>query len=323
MPRRLARGAGAALPLTAALALAGAVPARAQVPDLSTLRGPRVTVHYAQRDSGRAARTLRILEAQPPLPALPPDVPDPVHVWLAPDEAAFQELAGGSVPEWGAGVAIPSLQALVMPAYVSPRSWIGSEAGVLRHEWAHLGLHAHLDGLRIPRWFDEGYAEWASGGFDATEAWRLRILLATGRLPPLDSLGLDWPRDRASASAAYLLSASAVVYLLENGGGERGMALFLDRWREDGSFEAALRRTYGVTSGQLEEDWRKWVKDRYGWLLVLSHSLAFWALLALALMLMALVRRRRNRAHMARLRAGDPPEMPAWWEEEGGERREP
>ena len=299
--------------------LAGAAPAPAQVPPLDVSEGRRVTVHHAPADSARAARTLRLLEGQAPLPALPPDVPDSVQVWLAPDEASFQALAGGGVPEWGAGVAIPSRRALVMPAYVSPRSWIGSEPGVLRHEWAHLGLHDHLEGLRVPRWLDEGYAEWASGGFDASEAWRLRVLLATGRAPPLDSLSLDWPRDRPSASAAYLLSASAVLYLIEAGGGERGLSLFFERWRASGSYEAALRRTYGVTSGQLEEDWKEWVKDRYGWLLVVSHSAAFWALLSLLLVLMSLVRRRRNRERMARLRAWEPPEAPAWWEGREGE----
>ncbi len=246
-----------------------------------------------------------------------------MDVYLAPDEAAFQALVGGELPEWGAGVAIPSRRALVIPAYVSPRSWVGSEPAVLRHEWAHLGLHDHLEGLQVPRWFDEGYAQWASSGFDAGEAWRLRLLLAMGRAPPLDSLSLSWPQDRASAEAAYLLAASAVVYLLEEGGGERGMRLFLDRWREAGSFDAALRLTYGVTPGQLEEDWKGWVEDRYGWLLVLSHSLAFWSLLGMVLVLMGLLRRRSNRERMARLRAGEPPEEPAWWMDDGGDEEAP
>jgi hypothetical protein len=232
---------------------------------------------------------------------------------LTHSSAAFDALTGGSVPEWRAGVAIPALSVLVVP--LEGRPLLDTEGRrVLRHEWAHLGLHQYLGELRVPRWFDEGFAQYASGGWDATEAWRLRILLALGRAPPLDSLALGWPRDRASAEVAYLLAASAVDYLLR-GGGDRGLALFLERWRDQGSFEVGLRATFGVTSGQLEEDWARWVKSRYGWFFVLTRSAVFWMLLALVLLVMARSRQARNRERLARLRAGEAPDSPAWWED--------
>jgi len=138
------------------------------------------------------------------------------------------------------------------------------------------------------------------------------VALALGRSPPLDSLVLGWPRDRASADLAYLLSATAVEYLVRESG-ERGLRLFLERWRSQGSFDAALRGVYGLTSGQFEEDWRGYVKRQYGWLFVVSHSSVFWLTLALALLVMVRIRRGRNREAMARLRAGEPPEEPAFW----------
>jgi hypothetical protein len=280
-----------------------------------------VEVRYADGDSLLARRVLDQLLTQPPLPALPPGVPRGASVWLAPDEATFVALAG-QLPDWSGGFAIPSRRMLVIPVYASGRSSVGSRAAVLRHEWAHLGLHEHLEGLRVPRWFDEGYARWAEGGFDASEAWRLRLLLALGRAPPLDSLSLVWPADRASAEAAYLLSASAVAYLLEESG-EQGIRALLERWRTTGSFEGALRATYGVTSGQLEEDWRRWVRRRFGWVLALTNSVLVWLLLGALVGALALIRRRRDRERMARLRAGEPEDRPAWWlegGEAGGER---
>ncbi len=201
---------------------------------------------------------------------------------------------------------------VVLPAYAAGRTRGWNEARVARHEWAHLGLHEYLEGLRVPRWFSEGYAEWASGGWDAAEGWRLRVAMAAGRAPALDSLALEWPADRASAQVAYMLSATAVEYLVA-AGGERGLALFLSRWREGGSFEAALRRTFGVTGGQLESDWGKYVRRRYGWLLFFSRSLVFWAFLGTLLAVLALVRRRRGRLRMARLRATELPDDPAFW----------
>jgi hypothetical protein len=134
-----------------------------------------------------------------------------------------------------------------------------------------------------------------------------------GGAPPLDSLSLTWPRDRAEAEGAYLLAASAVAYLLE-GSGERGLALLVARWRDTRSFDGALRTTFGVTQGQFEEDWRLHVKKRYGWLLVASRSAVFWMLLALVLLFMARARQERNRSRMARLRAGEVPDLPAYWE---------
>jgi hypothetical protein len=92
------------------------------------------------------------------------------------------------------------------------------------------------------------------------------------------------------------------------------LALFLARWRDGRSFDDALRATFGVTPGQFEEDWRRHVKKRYGWLFVASRSAVFWMLLALVLLFMARTRQERNRSRMARLRAGEAPDLPAYWE---------
>jgi hypothetical protein len=60
------------------------------------------------------------------------------------------------------------------------------------------------------------------------------------------------------------------------------------------------------------------VRRRYGWLLVLSHSMALWSALALLLLLLLRVRRRRDRERLARLRATEAAESPAYWAGEGG-----
>jgi hypothetical protein len=131
----------------------------------------------------------------------------------------------------------------------------------------------------------------------------------------MDSLTLGWPRDRQEARTAYLLAASAVTYLLEEGG-EDGLALFLDRWRSRRSFEGAFRETFGLTTSQFEEDWKRHVRRRYGWLFVLSHSAVFWLVLALVLLFMVRGRQRSNREKLARLRAGELPDQPAFWRED-------
>jgi hypothetical protein len=294
------------------VSLPGREAARVVAPE-DPLLADRVRIVHWPGGEGRAERTVRVLAHYAHLPGLPPEVPRRAIVYLAPDRERFDALTGGEVPHWGAGVAIPSLGRIVIPLFATPWGGRGEADRTIRHEWAHLGLHEHLSGLRIPRWFDEGYAQWASGGWDAASAWRLRIALAGGGAPPLDSLSLVWPRDRTSAELAYLLSASAVGYLAE-GSGPRGIAIFIERWRETGDFEGAFRRTFGITTGTFERQWIQHVKRRYGWLLVLSQSVVFWLLLGVALLVLFRIRRRRDREKLARLRAQEPPDLPAWWE---------
>lgn len=314
----------AGLPTPTALQVGPAPPASPMPDSLDGERYGRlsaadITVRFAPRDSLVAVRVLDFLRTLAPLPGLPPDVPRGVTVVLAHSAAALDQSIGGTVPEWRGGVAVPSRRLLVVPTREGTRPLDPEGRRVLLHEWAHLGLHGHLGDLRVPRWFDEGYAQWASAGFDATEAWRLRVMVAAGNTPPLDSLTLAWPRGRTEADAAYLLTASALTHLLGDSG-SRGLALFLGRWKEGRSFEAAFRETFGLTTSQFEEDWKRHVRDRYGWLFVLSHSAVFWLLLTLGLLVMVQFRKRYNRDRMARLRAGEEPERPAYWD---GEEPEP
>ena len=288
------------------------VPAAAQDDTTWTaLTGARVTVYHAPGGGALGERVLVFLETQPPLPAIAADAPSGVSAYLAPDAESFDRLTGGAVPDWSAGVAIPSLARIVIPVYAARSALQGEGVRVLRHEWAHIGLHQELGELRVPRWFDEGYAQWASS-WDRDQVWQLRLLLALGRAPPLDSLSLDWPRDATSARAAYLLSATAVEYLVSESG-ERSLALMLERWKAGGSLDRALRSTYGVTQGQLEEHWRAYVKKRYGWAIVVTQSMVLWSVIGVLLLLLLGVRRRRERERMARLRATEPSDSPPYW----------
>ncbi|HEX6749647.1 MAG TPA: hypothetical protein VF092_20315 [Longimicrobium sp.] len=238
-------------------------------------------------------------------------VPESTTIVLASTPAEFAAATGGDIPEWAGGVAIPGLRRIVLPEYPGARVRDEDAAVILRHEVAHLVLHDRLGDL-VPRWFDEGYAEVASGGWDVESGWQLRLSFLTGSTPPLDSLTLDWPRGAGEARFAYLLSATAVDYLRRRGG-DRGMQLLFDNWRREGSFEGALRTTFGITFGQLEDEWRRDVRSRYGWLAILSNAALIW-LAATALVLAAwLPRRRRNRAKLAQMDAEErmlPPVRP-------------
>lgn len=263
----------------------------------------------------------------------PPVLPDTIFegeprvvIYLARDEAAFDTLTESRAPDWGAGVAFPGTGKIVLPAFASRRGGEHGLGQVLLHELAHVALQRYVRPAQVPRWFSEGYATWSAGQFDSEAGWLLRLAFLTGRAPPLDSLVLGWPVGGMDARVAYLLSASAVTWLHENGG-DRAFAIFLERWRVSRHFEGSLRATYGLTLGQLEEYWAQDVRRRYGWLLFLAQSVVIWAIIAVMVLTMVIIRKRRNREKLERLRASEPPDDPAYWLEHatdlGGHKRDP
>lgn len=154
----------------------------------------------------------------------------------------------------------------------------------------------------MPRWFHEGYAQLASGSWNATDAWALRFAILQGRLESLESLSLDFARGRISADHAYLLSFTAVEFLYRLGG-TAGFARLLERWRELGDLDPALRRTYGLTLGQFERLWRRDVGRRFGWLLVVAQAAVFWTILTILLLVLGYWKKRRTRQKLEALEA--------------------
>ena len=161
------------------LGLAGAADLPGQDPPaagITRYEGGRFTV-FAFPAEARLARTLlAAAQAHDSFPGLP-RLGARVSVSLAPDERRFREWVGAGAPEWGAAIAFPAEQRIIMQGRDA-----GADAGdplvTLRHELAHLALREVL-GSSVPRWFDEGYASYAAG------EWGRDQVLAT-------SFGLVW-----------------------------------------------------------------------------------------------------------------------------------
>jgi hypothetical protein len=233
-----------------------------------------------------------------PLPGLGRGaVPESTTIVLAPTPRDFSAATGGGAPEWAGGIAIPDLRIIVLPTYPIPGVRPVDAAATLRHEGAHLGVAERLP-EPIPRCFTEGYAEVASGSWDVESGWTLRVAFMLGRAPRLDSLELEWPRSAGRARLAYLLSATMVDHLRRRTGDE-GFALLLRNWRREGTLDQAVRVTWGMTMGQLEDEWRKDVRRRYGWLSIAANVGLVWFAAMLLGFIALIPRRRRNRERIA------------------------
>jgi hypothetical protein len=161
--------------------------------------------------------------------------------------------------------------------------------GTLRHELAHLALHQAV-GVRVPLWFDEGYASWAAGEWDRLGVLELNLAVVRGAVPDLRGLDGALRGSATTADVAYALAVSAVTELARrNPTGSLGP--LLHRLSAGGDFEASVQATTGLTLPQFEHEWRRTLRERY--------SVATWLLAGggwgvLALFLWGLLRYRRK-----------------------------
>ena len=263
------------------------------------LDGGRFTVVAGPADGRLARSLLDAAQGQDRFPGLA--VPRArVLIAIAPDERTFRQWVGPAAPEWGAAVAFPDEQRLVMQG-----GWAGSDAGeprqVLRHELAHLALHERM-GRLPPRWFDEGYASVAAGEWTREQVLETAVGMVWRTLPTVERLEAGFQRGELEAGWSYAMAHRAVGALLELGG-EAGLQRFLASWQQSGSFDRGLRETYGMTTMGFDAYWHRQTRQRFGWLSFATDvSLAMAVALVLALPLLV-GKRRRDRRRLAELRA--------------------
>jgi hypothetical protein len=212
---------------------------------------------------------------------------------LVPDSRRLDSLTLSRAPRWGAAVALPELRTIVLRADAPDLS------RTLRHELAHLALHEQVR-VRVPLWFDEGYAGWAAGEWERLGVLELNLAVARGALPGFHALDGALRASETSADAAYALAFSAVSELARrNPTGT--LNPLMERLVAGEDFDAAVLATTGLTVDRFEEAWQRTVRRRYGlatWLLAGGG----WLLVAVAVLVLVHIRRR---ADLPRRRALD------------------
>jgi hypothetical protein len=216
-------------------------------------------------------------------PGLGRRMPGPLRLIVVPNGRYLDSLTSGRAPSWGAAIAVPGSRTILL------RADQGDLYRTLRHELAHLALHQAVS-VRLPLWFDEGYATWAAGEWDRLDVLDLNLAVVRGAVPELRSLDGALRGSASSADAAYALAASAVTELARrNPSGS--LEPLLARLTAGEDFDASVLATTGLTVSQFGTEWRRAVRQRYSlvtWLLAGGG----WGILALALW--ALVRARRK-----------------------------
>ena len=228
-------------------------------------------------------------------PGLGRVAPGPLRLVVVPDARRLDSLTRGRAPGWGAAVALPAVRTIVIRADAVDLS------RTLRHELAHLALHQRV-GVRVPLWFDEGYAGWAAGEWERLGILELNLAVARGALPGLRALDGALRASESSADAAYALAYSAVSELTRRHPSGT-LTPLLERLSRGEDFEAAVLATTGLTVDRFEEAWQRSVRRRYGlatWLLAGGG----WLLVAVGVLGLVHFRRRADRPRRAALDQG-------------------
>jgi hypothetical protein len=246
-------------------------------------------------DEATAIALAELADRGGPWPGIPQPPTRRIRLVIATDDAQFDSITAGRLPEWGAAAAFPGSRTIVLRVDRDHRR-------LLRHELAHLALHSVV--RRVPRWFDEGYAALAAAEWDQADVLRVNWIVLRGVVPTLAGLDRHIREGGAvEAEASYALATTA-VRLLEHLGGERGLEPLITTLRDTPNFDAALRGTYQITLGQFEAMWRRDLRKRYGWLLIFSSVTLFWAFVSLLLMVLWARRRQRDRERRQALENG-------------------
>ncbi|MBL0712961.1 MAG: hypothetical protein JJV98_04605 [Desulfosarcina sp.] len=153
----------------------------------------------------------------------------------------------------------------------------------LKHEYTHLLLHHAIARRRLPRWLDEGIAQWASDGLsEYLPAGRHPLLpqaASSGRLFRLDELADRFPRDHSGLQLAYEQSRSFVNYLVRRFG-EDALRMLLQSLAAGAAPWEAFEEVFGISLSVAEDDWRADLRRPGFWMANLSghvYGLLFFA----------------------------------------------
>ncbi len=286
----------------ALLASATSLRAQSELPaGLNSVREGRFTAVFAEPER-RLARSL-LTEAQraDSFPGLPRGKAE-VLLLLAPDDETFRAWVGPAAPEWGAAVAFPALQRIIMSGRDAAAE-SGDPRVTLRHEIAHLALFEAL-GPGTPRWFDEGYASYAAGEWGRDEVLATSLGLVWRGIPSLAGLDSGFYQGAERAQRSYALAHRAVAELASLAP-DRGLGLLFAHWKEEGSFERALRRAHGMSSVDFEKHWRSRVRRQFGALALAADLSVLTLFLTVLLGPMWWQRRQGIRRKLERMREAD------------------
>ena len=178
----------------------------------------------------------------------------PVSIWIYP---SYDELRGSmekGAKEWTGGVSYSDMGVILIGVPEDRLSW-GKRA--VAHELSHVVIDQATQNPfgDLPRWLNEGLAMYAEGPLESEYSTSVSRAAQQDKLLSLKTLSSNFPSDSAQATLSYAESYSVVKYLIDTYGRDK-MAQLLGVFKEGSTYDGALRKTYGLTTDELDTAWR-------------------------------------------------------------------
>ena len=146
----------------------------------------------------------------------------------------------------------------------------------LKHELSHLFLHHLVEKGGLPRWFNEGVAQWASSGMTEIIIGENKDLLKqatlSGRLIRIRDLAYGFPEDEKHLLLAYQESKS-IVDFIDNEFGPDRIIRIITYLKKGDNIDTAIHKALSLTSYELEKRWHTYLRTKYTWFTYLSSHL--------------------------------------------------
>ncbi len=222
-----------------------------------------------------------------------------IDITLADDERVFHTLQPGTPPSWADGTAYPQ-RALIYLKSPSIRPGTAKPLEqVLDHEITHVLLGQAFGARPVPRWLQEGLAQWVAG--EITPELPARIARHTwgGELLTLDELTDGFPSDPLQADLAYAQSADLIAYVAGEYGPET-LPVLVQAIAAGQPVRAAFRSATGDSAEEIDQAWRARLTEGDIQFAALGGDMLWWGLGAPLVLFAFWGVRRRNRLVLER-----------------------
>ncbi len=175
------------------------------------------------------------------------------------------------------GFAVPDKLLAVIDYTKTSRNPLSLES-ITKHELCHLLLHRYIDDGMLPKWMDEGVAQWVSGGFAdivMADHSRLDRAIAAGRYIRIKDLEKTFPWNEEHLILAYEESKSIVDYIVRQY--EPDGLLKIIHYLQTGHYiNEAVSKSFSISFDELEENWYSALEKNATWtVLFINHLYEF------------------------------------------------
>ncbi len=194
-------------------------------------------------------------------------------------------------------------QTLIVIDYSKMRTEPLMFRATLKHELTHLFLHDRIRMGNLPKWLDEGLAQWVSGGISEILMGGKGVKLAQaklrGNLIPLRSLALSFPKEESGRLLAYAEAKSIVEYIKSHFG-LSGIRAILEALKDNKDIDTAIQMGLSLSMDTLEARWQADLSKKITWIAYFGNNLvlilfSFGALLTIYGFIRLLIQKKRYR----------------------------